>query len=133
MTTASSEAQPRKPGKVQAIAIMNLVDGILNVLWSLGIAVGILSIGLATLGIGCLLLPIAAYPMIVGIFAIISASKLLPNNPTNPEPARTLAIMQIINILTGNVVSLGVGIAALVLYGDPEVEAYFEEHAAKKR
>ena len=51
-------ARPPKPGYVQAIAIMCLVDGCLNILWAaflfLEIAVLGLGFGAATMGVCCL-------------------------------------------------------------------------------
>ena len=36
-----------------------------------------------------------------------------------------MAVLQIASVLSGSVISLGIGIAALVLYNDPEVRDYF--------
>ena len=64
-----------KPGKVEAIAIMALVDGILNVLWAISLGGGLLGLGLATCGLGCLILPLAAYPLVLAVFEITYAAK----------------------------------------------------------
>ncbi len=118
-----------KPGKVTTLAVLTLVSGIVNILWSLGVVVVVLSVGIATFGLGCLLLPLAVYPLVLGILEILYAMKLLPDAPQPTKPAKWLAIMQICDIVTGNVISLVIGIVSLVFYSDPEVEDYFNEIA----
>jgi hypothetical protein len=121
-----SFSQPvKKPGKVQAIAIMTLVSGILNCLWGLSAGVSIFAANL----FACYWAP---YALTLGVLEIIYAAKLLGSNPTRLQPAKYLAIMQIINITTLNayqlfVGDLVVGILALVFYSDPEVDAYFKK------
>ena len=115
----------QKPGYVQAIAIMCLVDGILNILWGGGLALTF-TLGLVT--ICCA--PLGLYPVVLGIFEIIYATQILPDPIRAAKPARYLAIMQIVNIITGDVVSATVGILSLVFYNDPRVQAYFARRAA---
>ena len=110
----------QKPGMVTAIAIMTLVNGILNILWGLGIAVSLL---LSLIGIFCL--PIAAYPVVLGILEILYAVKLLSNPPRPVQPAMYLAVMEICDILLLDFISVVVGILALVFYNDPAVQVYF--------
>ena len=114
-----------RPGKAQAIGILNVIDGVLNLLWSPTLAFIILTAGIATLGFGCLLLPLAALPMVTGILALISGLRLLNDRNGQARPDIGVAVLQIANVLSGNVISLGIGIAALVLYNDPEVKDYF--------
>jgi uncharacterized membrane protein len=121
-------ALPPKPGKVQAIAILSLVDGILNVMWAPALGI-ILILSL----IGICFAPLAIYPMVVGIFGIIHASRLLSSNPVGVKPDKTVAVLQIVNIVTGNVLSLVTGILSLVFYDDPEVEAYYNAIADYRR
>jgi len=110
-----------KPGKVQAITIMCLVDGILNVLLSLSLTCSaIFSI------IGILFVPLTLYPGVLGILEIVYASQLLADPPRIRKPAQYLAIMQICNIVVGDVISLIIGIMSLVFYSDYEVRAYFD-------
>lgn len=116
-----------RPGKVQAIGILNVIDGVLNLLWSPTLAFIILSAGVATLGLGCLFLPLAALPMVTGILALISGLRLLNDRERRARPDTGIAVLQIVNVLSGNVISLGIGIAALVLYSDPEVKDYFSD------
>jgi uncharacterized membrane protein YphA (DoxX/SURF4 family) len=106
-----------KPGYVSAIAIITLVNGIINILWGAGIAVGLLGT------IVCW--PIGAYPLVLGILEVIYASKLLPNPAQPTQPSTTIAIMEIIDIIFMNPFAMIGGILALVFYGDPQVRAYF--------
>ena len=114
---------PHKPGKVQAIAILALVNGILNIFWGLGVAGGLLWTLVCW--------PIGAYPIVLGILEIVYAARLLSGNPGPLQPARYLAIMQICAVLFGNVISLVVGILTLVFYDDPEVKSYFAAPAPR--
>jgi len=121
MTTYENQpAFPGKPGMVQAIAIMTLVNGILNIIWGGGAAIG-LTIGIVTI---CLV-PFALLPIALGIFEIIYAAKLLANPPQPVQPSQAIAIMEICCILFANVISLVVGILALVFYNNVDVKAYF--------
>ena len=125
----------QKPGLVTAIAVMTLVDGILNVfwagLWLLFLLTTILSFIVTIVGI--LLVPIllvlvllAAYPLVLGILEIVYGARLLGSSPPS-RPARYIAIMEICEIVLLDPVALAVGILALVFYGDPRVQAYFAE------
>ncbi|MEI6179769.1 MAG: hypothetical protein WCP31_03370 [Chloroflexales bacterium] len=113
MNNYSTSTGLTKPGKLQAIAILALVDGILSILAGIG---WLFTICLAPIGI---------YSIISGIFALIYATKLLPDVPTVRQPNKTVAILQIINIVSGNVVSIVAGILSLVFYNDADVIAYF--------
>ncbi len=104
----------KKPGMVQAIAIMNLVDGILNCLWGLGLFFTIIGI------------PVGIYSIILGILELINSSKLLPDPIKLDKPPKYIAVMQIINIVSSNVIALVVGILSLVFYNDNNVKAYFQ-------
>ncbi len=115
--------QPNKPALVQAIAIMTLVSGILNILASLSITT---SLVLGTLGLGLLCTPITILPLVLGVFEIIYATKLLANPPKSTKPNPTIAFLEIACIIIGNVISMAIGILALVFYNDEEVRAYFE-------
>ena len=117
-----------RPGKVQAIAIMTLIGGILACVYS-GIALlfllfyGIVG-GIATFGIGCLCLlwPGPYYGITVGILATIKGSQLLGERARTLPPPRGTAIMMIINIINFDVVNCVLGILILVFCSDPEVE-----------
>ncbi len=122
---APSSSQTQKPGRIQTLAILCLVDGALNIIWAISLAGGLL---VSLVGILCV--PVALYPLTLGILEIIYGAKLAANPPKVYEPAQYLAIMQIANILVGDVISLVVGIVSLVFYGDPDIKAYFASISA---
>mgnify|MGYP001183869888 FL=1 len=103
-----------KPGKVQAIAIMTLVGGIMATLGAVWWA-------LFTL---CIWIPFI-YGLVFGIMAIVKGSKLLGANPW-PEylTVKTTAIMGIVNIINCDIVNMTMGIIILVFLNDPQVRAY---------
>jgi hypothetical protein len=113
-----------KPGMVTAIAIMTLVNGVLNILYALSVTFGIV---LGTLGFGLLCAPITILPGVLGIFEIIYATQLLSMPTRAVKPNQTLAILEIVAVASGNVISLIVGILALVFYNDPSVREYFRK------
>ncbi|MBN2386922.1 MAG: hypothetical protein JXB85_07870 [Anaerolineales bacterium] len=115
---------PQKPGKIQAVAILTLISGITNILWMLLLYM-ITSLGTAF--IGCLALPFFVPPIVLGVFEIVFASKLLATPMKTNQPSPAIAIMEIICILTGNLVAVAAGIVALVVYNDPEVKDYFAQ------
>ena len=117
-----------KPGKVQAIAIMTLIDGILSILIGIGWGLGILGTVVGTFGVGFFVLlccPVPIYAVVLGILEILFAANLLPEPPKVQEFAKYVAIMQIVNIISGDILSPVTGILALVFANDPEVVGYF--------
>jgi len=110
------------PGLVKTIAIMTLVNGIFNILWGLGVTTGVV---LGTFFIGLICAPVTILPTILGIFEMIYALKLLANPPQPVQPSTSIAILEILCVLAGNVFSMIVGILALVFYNDPQVKEYF--------
>ena len=113
-----------KPGKLQAVAILTLVSGISNIIWMFSVIVGVLIFGISTLGLGCLLVPLVFPPLVLGVFEIIYGVNLLANPPKIKSPSQTIAILEIICIMTGNIIPLVAGILALVFYNDEEVKYY---------
>ena len=81
---------PQKPGYVQAIAIMCLVDGILNIVLGGGLSV-ILFCGIFT---ACCC-PIGLYSIVLGILEIVYATQILPDPIRADRPAKYIAVMQI--------------------------------------
>ena len=95
-------APAEKPGQVQAIGIMALVDGILNILYSITgpivITTGLLGGALASLGIcapGLICLPglvVFAYPLVLGILEMIYGSScwaIRPGSTALPDTWRS--------------------------------------------
>lgn len=111
-----------KPGMLQAVAIITLVSGIINIMTGLGFTLGVV---LGTLGIGLLCAPVTILPSVLGLFEVLYAVKLLPDPIQRTQPNQVIAILEICSILFGNVLSCAAGIIILVFYNDPKVKAYF--------
>jgi hypothetical protein len=109
-----------KPGKVQAIEVMLLVSGILNILAGLSATCGAL---VSIIGVLCL--PVVALPLALGIFEVIYASNLLSGKLVLANNIKTVAIFEIASILYGNVFTFIVGILNLVFLDDKPVREYF--------
>ncbi len=107
-----------KPSLVMAIALMTLVNGIVNIIWGIGIIVG-------TAGLSLLCFPIPLFPIVLGGFEIAYAIKLLATPPQPVQPSQAIAIWEIVAVFVGNVFSLIVGILALIFYNDSTVRGYF--------
>jgi len=120
---STSEMMTEKPGMVTALSIMVLFNGILNIVYSITIT-GLIVLGTFFLGIICA--PLTVLPAVLGIFEILYAVKLLSNPPQPVRPSQALAILEICAILAGNVISVVVGILALVFYSDSSVKSYFK-------
>ncbi|NPV56875.1 MAG: hypothetical protein HPY76_09450 [Anaerolineae bacterium] len=114
-----------RPGKVEAVIIMTLINGIINILWGLGLA---LTVAGGTLGIGLLCAPITILPTVLGIFEVVYAAQMLGTPPRYRSAMKTIAILQIVAILFGNGISLVVGIVNLVFLNDQEVKAWFQQY-----
>lgn len=112
-----------KPGKVQAISIMMLVNGILNILAGLGMTAVIL---LSTIGFGIICAPVTLLPAILGIFEVIYSSKLLSSPPRPAKNLQTIAILEICAVVLGLGISAVVGILNLVFLSEPEVKNYLD-------
>lgn len=108
-----------KPGKVQAIAIMTLIGGILALLYGLSL----LGFGVASC-IG-LLWPGTYYALVLGIMGVIRGSQLLGDKAYKESPPQGIAIMMIINVINCDLMNLTLGILVLVFLGDEEVKDYF--------
>jgi len=115
-------ANQQKPTLVNVIAWMTLASGIVNLFWGLGLT---LTIVLGTIGIGIICTPLTILPTALGVFEIIYAAKLMSNPPQAMQPSNTIAILEIVCILAGNLFSVVVGILALVFYNDLTVRDYF--------
>ena len=114
-----------KPSKVQAIAIMTLVGGILATLFGLMWLIYALIIGLATFGIGCIFAVFPIYQLVAGILCIIQGSKLLGENPELfYTKCKNTGVLQIICIICCDWINLTLGIITLVFLNDPQVRAY---------
>lgn len=109
-----------KPGLVKTIAVLTLVNGIVNIFWGLVATTTVT----ASVILICLA-PLAILPTILGVFEILYALKLLAEPMRPVWPSQTIAILEILCLLTGNFFSMIVGILALVFYNDPQVKDFF--------
>lgn len=110
----------QKPTLVNVIAWMTLASGIVNLFWGLGASGTAL---VTVIGIFCI--PITILPTILGIFEILYAAKLLSNPPQVVRPSTTIAILEVVCVLSANIFAMVVGILALVFYNDDIVRDYF--------
>lgn len=104
-----------KPGKVQAIAVMTLVGGILATLLAVGC--------MATLYGLCW--PGTYYSLTMGIMGIVKGSQLLGDRAYEQPPPQGIAIMMIVNVINCDFANLAMGIVSLVFLNDEEVKDYF--------
>jgi hypothetical protein len=111
---------PQKPGMITALAVLTLVSGIVNIIAGLGIGAG-LAVSVVLICVA----PLGALPIVLGVFEIIYAVKLLSNPPQPVQPNQTIAILEIVCFLFGNMISGITGVLALVFYNDAAVKAYF--------
>ncbi len=118
-----------KPGQVTAMGVLMLVSGLTNAGLFLTWGGIILSGGLATFGLGLFCLPCALPPLALAVFEFIYAAKLLGSSPSSMSAYRTVAILEIVSILFGNVVGLVSGILALVWFNEPRVQEWFNRNA----
>lgn len=121
--TAAPVADPdEKPGQITLLGILILVGGLANILIAGGITISVI---VGTFGVGLLCLPVLILPAVLAVFEIIYSLKLLGTNPGPVKPNQTLAILEIVSILFGNVFSLAAGIVGLIFYNDPKVKSWF--------
>ncbi|MEX2143556.1 MAG: hypothetical protein WD740_03095 [Anaerolineales bacterium] len=122
MSASKSIRAEERPGKVTALAIATIVSGAINIMAACGFTI---SLVLGTFGIGLICAPLTILPSVLGIFEILYGVKLLANPVQPVRPSQAIAILEILMVLFLNVISLVVGILALILYNDEEVKDYF--------
>lgn len=109
-----------RPVKVQTMAILVLINGILNIVWG-----GILALlGVLTV-IGIMCAPILILPMVLGVFELIYALNLLADPPKVKKPSQAIAILEICDILFLNIFGVVVGVLSLIFINEDEVKDYF--------
>ena len=121
VAVANPEGKPAVPGKIQAISIMTLVGGILAILTCFGIGLGTAGFWIPWI-----------YSLILGIMATIKGSQMLGSNPAPAfASAKTIAIMQIVNIINCDIPNLVMGIINLCFLNDPEVKEYLRSEGVE--
>jgi hypothetical protein len=123
MSITINDPISKKPKKVQAISIMTLINGIVNVLWAFIFGLILVLSGYISFGITMCCLPLPVFPLVVGILEIVAGAKLLGEQPRRVN-VNAIAILEIINIISLAAPSLVIGILNLVFYSDPKVKAY---------
>lgn len=109
-----------KPAKVQTMAVLILVSGILNIVWG-----GILALfGVLTI-IGILCAPLLILPMVLGVFELIYALNLMADPPKVKKPSQAIAVLEICNIVFVNIFSVVVGVLSLIFISEVEIKDYF--------
>jgi len=109
-----------RPGMVSAIGVLTLISGIVNVLAGLGIGAG-LALSVVLLCVA----PLGALPIVLGVFEILYALKLLADPPQPVRPNQTIAILEIVCFLFGNGLAGITGVLALIFYSETGVKAWF--------
>jgi hypothetical protein len=114
------------PGKIQAIAIIQTVAGGLEILMSIFWFFYVLVVGLATFGIGLILIPVPIIVLTVGILSLVSGIKGL-NKKMSKKLAFTVAICQMVLLLGCDALSFGGGLAGVILLTQEDTKAYFRQ------
>jgi hypothetical protein len=109
-----------RPSNVNAIGTMTIVSGVVNLVGSL-----LVSFTVAITLFGLICVPITLLPAALGVFEILYGVKLLHNPPQPVRQSKTIAWLQIATFIYLNLISGVIGLLALTMYTDPEVEAYF--------
>jgi len=111
-----------RPNYVNAMAIMPIVSGVINILYAIGLTILVI---IGTLGLGLLCAPLFLVPFILGIFEIIYGVSLNNNQAKNTV---MIAVLEICSLVWGNVLSAVMGVLMLVFSNDPQVKEYFTQH-----
>ena len=116
-----------KPQKIRTVAIIWIVDGIWSILWG----VGIILVALGSV-IGVICLPVSIYPFMLGVVEVVYGIKLLNDPVQLNKPPTFVSMMEIGNILFGDVIGLIAGIVTLTLLKDDDVKEYFQNSGYSK-
>lgn len=111
------------PGKLQAISIIQTVAGGFEILMSIFWIFYVLIIGIATMGIGLLLIPLPLILLAIGILSLVAGIKGL-NKKFNKKMSYGVAIAQMVLILGCDPLSFGAGLASVILLSQDDTKAY---------
>jgi len=106
-----------KPGNIQLIAVIYLVDGLLNLTWGVSIIFGLFS---SLIGLICF--PIGFYPMALGLIEIVYGLKLLGDPVRLRKAPWALSVLQ---LTTLEPIGMFLGVITLLFYNSQDVKDYF--------
>lgn len=113
------------PGKLQAVSIVQTVAGGFEILMSIFWIFYVLVIGVVTMGIGLLLIPLPLILLTIGILSLVSGIKGL-NKKFNRKLSFGVAIAQMVLILGCDPLSFGAGLACVILLSQDDTKAYLD-------
>lgn len=111
------------PGKLQALSIVQTVIGGFEILMSIFWIFYVLIIGVATMGIGLLLIPLPLILLAVGILSLVAGIKGLNKN-FNKKMSFGVAIAQMVLLLGCDILSFGAGLTGVILLTQDDTKAY---------
>lgn len=103
-----------KPGGISACAIMTLIGGIWGIFWSLGAAAVSVCIWIPWL-----------MQFGVSIWAIVHAIRMFGDERV--PPSKAIPILFIVTILNCDIVTVGLGIASLIVRGNFDIQMYYAD------
>ncbi|HPS65004.1 MAG TPA: hypothetical protein PK447_05470 [Ignavibacteria bacterium] len=116
------------PSELNTSKIFFLISAILNLLFSIGFGGFTILGGIASLGCGCLLGFLPVITVVACIMDFIAYNKLSGLNQKGTySTMQFAAIMDIVTIVPGNVVSLVFGIINLTYLNNPNVKTFLTE------
>lgn len=118
---AKGESLVSKPGSIQLIAVIYLIDGFLNIGWGFTIIFGLFSSV-----IGFLCFPIGFYPIAIGIIEFVYAIKLLGDPVRLSKAPYLVSVLQLTTVIVLDPIGLILGAISLLLYNSKKVKAYFD-------
>lgn len=108
-----------KPDMVNAIGIIMIVSGALNILAGI-----IVTITLIVTVLGIICIPLGLIPIGIAVYEIIQGINILNNRPV--KNVQLVGILEIASVLWLNIFSVVAGILVLVFYNDEDVKAYID-------
>lgn len=116
------------PSELQTSKTFFLISGIMNILVFLGWSGTTILGGLITCGIGCLVGIVPLINIVCCIMDFMAYNKLNTLNRVDTHGTMQFtAILEIVTILSGNIVSMIFGIITLTHLNKPEVQNFLKE------
>lgn len=115
-------------GNLNTLRTFFLISGILNAICFISWGGYTIISGLVVCGLGCIFGFLPAISLVACIMDFIAYSKVNGMNKTGTYgSAKFAAIMDIVTILTGNIISMVFGIMSLSYLNDPEMKNYLQQ------